>query len=168
VQRYGELHLTLRKPDILGMAYRVLQAFPTHVPQAEVLDPRETLRHSFVFGRPEDWIFLLTILGRRSWSNIIKRVKFIFSLISQLCLQLKLLSSPRAVICHALGASYSRPGPVVLTTYVSSVIWIVDFRSMEGAELEATPCSRLVCRYVRSCRSHLRCVYPYLLTFPWC
>jgi hypothetical protein len=86
----------------------------------------------------DDWIFLLTILGKTSWSNIIKRVKFMFSLISQLCLQLKPFSSPRAVICHALGATYSRSGPVMFTTYVSSVLWIDEFRSMEGTTLGAT------------------------------
>jgi hypothetical protein len=39
---------------------------------------------------------------------------------------------------------------------------------MEGTELEATPCSSLVCRYVRGCTTHLRWVYPYLLPFRGC
>jgi hypothetical protein len=40
-----------------------------------------------------------------------------------------------------------------------------EFRNMEGAELEATPCSSLVCRYVRRCRTRLRCVYHYRFPF---
>jgi hypothetical protein len=39
---------------------------------------------------------------------------------------------------------------------------------MEGIELEATPCSNLVCGYVRVCITHLRWVYLYLLPVSGC
>jgi hypothetical protein len=81
------------------------------------------------------------------------------------CCVLQLFSSPRAVVCHALGATYSPLGPAVLPTYITSTLWVAELRSMEGAELAAIPCSSLVYRYVRGCRAHLRWVFSYLLTF---
>jgi hypothetical protein len=69
---------------------------------------------------------------------------------------------------HALGATYSRFGPAVLATCISSTLCIGQFRSMVGADLEATSRSRLFCRYVRPYRTHLRWVYPSFFPFRGC
>jgi hypothetical protein len=66
------------------------------------------------------------------------------------------------------GLRLAPPQETKLAIYISSTLWIVEFRSMEGAELEATSCNRLVCSYVRGCRTHLRWIYPYLLPFRGC
>lgn len=58
--------------------------------------------------------------------------------------------------------------PVVLATFIGSILWRVEFWSMKGVKYEATSCISLVCHYVHGCRTHLQWAYPYLLPFHGC